>query len=289
MASDRIRKEIAIIGADSTHVSAFTRLINKENIQDEYQVKTVYIDRKSKLDMSVNRIETVINVLKTLDVTLVEGTDNIVSHDAFMILNVDANDHLDAIEKIKHFNKPIFVDKPLVYDKEELKTIAHLIEDEKIQLFSASALRFTPFIKRLSEKVDENTEAIIIKAPFYLEEEIPAFHWYGIHALSMLQGLCQDKIEIGSLKRVDDCYHLKGTVGSIPYMLELFTKDVHDFSAIIKTSTETYEDALVNDHEPLYSYLLKEVLAFFENGVAPISFEETEALLMLCDRLNHMI
>ena len=288
MASNRI-KEIAIIGADSTHVSAFTRLINKEKIKSNYRVKTVYVDRRSELDMSVNRIDTVLNVLESLDVEIVDNINMIENHDAFMVLGVDGNLHLDTIEAIKHFNKPIFVDKPLVYATDEIAKIADYIKEESLQIFSASALRFTPFIKRLKEKVDENTEAIYIKAPFYLEEEIPAFHWYGIHALSMLQGLSQEAIYISSLENKEDIYYLKGHVGEIPFTIELFTKNMHEFSAIIKTSDKNYEDALVNDHEPLYSYLLKEVLDFFEFNQAPITFAETESLLVLCDKLNHML
>lgn len=288
MASNRC-KEIAIIGADSTHVSAFTRLINKEKINNDYRVKTVYVDRRSDLPMSVNRIETILNVLNTLDVNIVEGIEQIEDHDAFMILGVDANYHLDSLEAIKHFNKPIFIDKPLVYQLDELLQIEKYVTEEALQVFSASALRFTPFIKRLKAEINEKTERIQIKAPFYLEEDIPAFHWYGIHALSMLQGLSDQTIEIISLNLQGDTYTLKGSVDNIPFEIGLFTKNMHEFSAIIKNKDQDIEDALINDPDPLYSYLLKEVLVFFETNTAPIAFTETKALLVLCDQLNHML
>lgn len=288
MASNRC-KEIAIIGADSTHVSAFTRLINKEKINSDYRVKTVYVDRRSDLPMSVNRIETILNVLNTLDVNIVEGIEDIEDHDAFMILGVDANYHLDSLEAIKHFNKPIFVDKPLVYQLDELAQIEKYVTEKGLKIFSASALRFTPFIQRLKAEISDKTNLIQIKAPFYLEDDIPAFHWYGIHALSMLQGLSDQTIDIISLNLQGDIYILKGTVDHIPFEIELFTKNMHEFSAIIKNEDRAIEDALINDPNPLYSYLLKEVLVFFETNTAPITFTETKALLVLCDQLNHML
>lgn len=288
MASNRC-KEIAIIGADSTHVSAFTRLINKEKINSDYRVKTVYVDRRSDLPMSVNRIETILNVLESLDVSIVEGIEHIEDHDAFMILGVDANYHLDSLEAIKHFNKPIFIDKPLVYQLDELSKVEKYVTEEGLKIFSASALRFTPFIKRLKAEINEKTNLIKIKAPFYLEDDIPAFHWYGIHALSMLQGLSDQTIDIISLNLQGDIYTLKGSVDHIPFEIELFTKNMHEFSAIIKNEDQAIEDALINDPDPLYSYLLKEVLVFFETNTAPITFTETKSLLVLCDQLNHML
>ena len=105
-----------IIGLDTSHVPAFTKLFNKGETEGELagiKVTTGYTggtdmpasrDRKEKFtqqlrDMGVEIVPTIPELLEKVDVVLLES--------------VDGRIHLEEVRQIFPSGKPVFIDKPV--------------------------------------------------------------------------------------------------------------------------------------------------------------------------------
>ena len=288
MAQDRKRK-IAIIGHDSTHVSAFTkRLFEDEDLSSKWEVSSIYRDLESEMKLSISRRETIEEALKDYPITWYDSLENLENHDAFMVLTVDARMHLKWLKRLAPYHKPVFVDKPLVYDDRECLEILEL-EKAGLPIFSSSALYYSPFVKRLRDTINESTRKIVIEGPMYLEKEVPPFHWYGIHLVTILQRLVGIDLDLQSFEEQANYYRIAFDAKGIECVIHAYPKDKHDFTAMVMNREGLFADTIENDHRPLYDYLLEEVLRFFDHQKADIQLEDTCKMMRCLSQLNdHM-
>jgi predicted dehydrogenase len=134
-----------IIGLDTSHVPAFTKLFNKGETTGELagiKVTTGYTggtdmpasrDRKEKFtqqlrDMGVEIVPTIPELLAKVDVVLLES--------------VDGRIHLQEAREIFKAGKPVFIDKPLTDNEPDLKTFVHWVE-QGLPIMSSSSMRYT--------------------------------------------------------------------------------------------------------------------------------------------------
>ncbi len=283
------KKKIAIIGHDSTHVTAFTqRLFEDADLSKEWQVQSIYRDHQSEMALSRNRQASIEKSLKDYPIAWYDDKRKLEEHDAYMILNVDASYHLDWIERLAVYQKPIFVDKPLVYDSKECDRILQL-EKKGLKLFSSSALYFSPFVKRLADTINESTRKIVIEGPAYREKEVPAFHWYGIHLLTILHRLIGIDFHFKSCEKKANYDRIAFEAKGIECVLHAYPQDMHEFRAMVMNREGLFSDSIVNDQKPLYDYLLKAVLQFFKEGKTSISVQESCEMMKKLSQINHAL
>lgn len=278
------RKTIGIIGSDSSHVNEFVRIINERKDLD-YQVNQVMIENRSDLELSKKRQTETIEKLKNMNIDLVDNIDSLRMADAYMILNLDADLHLDLFKKLSKRNKKIFIDKPITYKIADLEEIIK-IDQQKNLVFSSSAFIFSPFTKRIKAKVNEKSRKLIIKGPLYKVDDIPSFHWYGIHLLSILKAIHNEAVSNLVLSKEDNCYIIKAKSGSLEIEIQAFLKDFHDFDIYLINQSEIYYDSLKNDSKLLYEYLLEGIIDFFDYNTIPFTLQDNYEMLLLLDKLN---
>ena len=182
---------IGMVGLDTSHVTAFTRVLNdktdKNHIAGAQMVAAVK-DSSPDVESSYTRVEKyTIELTGKWGVKLYPTVDELCQHvDAVMIENVDGRPHLrHAIDVIKA-GKPLYIDKPLAGTLEDCVKIYQLAKEHKVPVFSSSSLRFAK--NTLAARAGDYGKVLHCEtfSPAHLEPHHPDLFWYGIHGVESL-------------------------------------------------------------------------------------------------------
>ena len=182
---------IGMVGLDTSHVTAFTRVLNdktdKNHIAGAQMVAAVK-DSSPDVESSYTRVEKYTTELTgKRGVKLYPTVDELCQHvDAVMIENVDGRPHLrHAIDVIKA-GKPLYIDKPLAGTLEDCVQIYQLAKEHKVPVFSSSSLRFAK--NTLAARAGDYGKVLHCEtfSPAHLEPHHPDLFWYGIHGVESL-------------------------------------------------------------------------------------------------------
>lgn len=181
---------IGFIGLDTSHISAFTKLMNDPT--NEHHVRggrivAGYPGGSPDFHLSVNRVAGFTEELKRFGGEILTSPEAVAETvDMVFIMTCDGRAHRSLFERVARFRKPTFIDKPLTTSSADARAIIELAERENIPLMSSSSLRYS---QGLSEALASGTSDIL-GADFYgpLAEEPtqPGFFWYGCHCVEMM-------------------------------------------------------------------------------------------------------
>lgn len=279
-----MKMNIGIVGADSFHVSAFVSLLfEDESFRSQFNSITIYVDKTSDMNLSVNRRSMIIDKLREYDIKWVDDIESLFDLDAYMILSVDANTHLPHFKSLMDLGKPIFIDKPLTYNFDEAKEIESLMLTSKTEVFSSSALRFSPFLEKARIASDLCFDLIELSGPLLFQEEIEGYYWYGIHMLDML-GIFGNEFKIHSIHRDAFKESIEGSVDGKLFNMVGHLNGEYEFKVRIGKDVFSQNQ----DEKDFYYYLLNEIMCFFTSNRAPISFNKTLTTLNLIEEINEL-
>jgi predicted dehydrogenase len=180
-----------IIGCDTSHVVAFTQLINAPQPDGpvaDVEIVAAYPGGSDDLPASVNRLDGFVRKLRDANVEIVDSIDALLSKvDVVLLESVDGRKHLEQARPVFAAGKPVFIDKPLAGSLRDAVEIARLAEKHKVPWFSSSALRFsTPATQlKASSKIGELTGCDVF-SPCELQKNHPDLFWYGVHGVECL-------------------------------------------------------------------------------------------------------
>lgn len=272
---------VGIIGFDTSHVPAFAKVLNDP--QDQWHVPGAvvthgYASFSPDLQASYSRVEGFKrDVTGKYGVKLVDSVDALVAEvDAVLLESVDGRRHLAEARPVIAAHKPLFIDKPLAANYDEAAEIMRLAAEAGSAVFSSSSLRFDANI--LAIKSDLEVGKVIACdafSPAHLDPTNPGLFWYGVHGVEILytfMGAGCQKLACHS----NDAYDLvfgewsDGRIGT----LRGIRAGAGNYGATVfgekKVRQATYSTTI-----PIYSQLLKEIVAFFKTGVAPVPAAET--------------
>ena len=133
------------------------------------------------------------NVEKTraLGVEIVEDPDELAAAvDGILINHDDGSKHLELATRFADKGKPLFVDKPFEATAEKAGQIVALCRQGNTPVMTASALRFSPEIRRVIENVDAGRMvSAMAYAPHSPKPTMPGWIYYAIHAVEPLYTL----------------------------------------------------------------------------------------------------
>lgn len=183
---------LGLIGLDTSHVIAFTSILNNPDHKEHVPGARVVAGFKGgspDLPSSWDRVEKFTEQLrKDFGVEIVDSIPKLCSMvDGVLIESVDGRPHLEQARQVIEAGKPIFIDKPVAASFKAGFEIAKLAEDAGVPWFGGSSLRWTP---QLREAIDpENVGQILgcdAFSPCSLEPHHPDLFWYGVHGVEML-------------------------------------------------------------------------------------------------------
>lgn len=180
--------KLGIIGTDTSHTSAFTKLLNDHAAPDRIpgaQVVAAYKGGSRDIEESIQKADGYAEeVRQKWQVKIVPAIlDLCPLVDGLLLESVDGRSHLAQFREAVKCGKPVFIDKPVASSLSDARAIAALAANASIPWFSASALRFS----EIQDMKNENSTGVIVWAPGPTERHQQLdLSWYGIHGVEML-------------------------------------------------------------------------------------------------------
>lgn len=183
---------IGIIGLDTSHAPAFTKLFNADDTQGalaRMRVVAAYPGGSPDLASSRDRIEGFTHQLSEMGVEIVDSISDLLPKvDAILLESVDGRKHLEQVLPVFKAGKPVFIDKPLSANLTDAIAIDLLAQKYNAKWFSSSSLRFSPSIIRYREdpQLQNQVRGAAAWSPCSLEPSHSDLYWYGIHGVESL-------------------------------------------------------------------------------------------------------
>jgi hypothetical protein len=274
---------LGIVGTDTSHVVAFTRLLNDPSNKDHIpgaRVVAAYKGGSPDLKESWERVEKYAEELKTKHgVEIVPDIATLVGKvDAVLLESVDGRPHLAQFKEIAKGRKPVFIDKPLASTLKDALEIARVARESGVRWFTSSALRFGEGIGALKVPAAEQA-SVIAWGPGPQEEHHQLdMTWYGIHTVEILYTLMgQGCVEVTRTSSADsDVVTGKWKDGRIGVVH--VKRPYAGFGAVVFTKKDNAPRVSGKDLYGGYKGLVAEILKFFQGGPVPV--EEAETLEM---------
>lgn len=270
--------KIGIIGTDTSHVTAFTDLLNNPNAPGHLEGARVVAALKSgsaDIPSSIGRVEEYAGKLeKDFGVKLVASIEELCGEvDCVLMESVDGRPHLAQARVVIAAKKRVFIDKPLAGSLRDAVEIARLAKAAGVPVFSSSAYRYYDSMVELMKTDTGNIRSAISYGPAHLEEHHPDLFWYGIHPTEALFTALGRGCESVVRTTTADTDVVTGTWsdGRTGVLLALRTKPLPHKVSVFGTKAAAEQKPGGDTYAPL----VREIVRFFQTGVAPVSLEET--------------
>jgi hypothetical protein len=269
--------KVGMVGLDTSHVVEFTRRFNDSN--DKEFVPGVHVVAAFKggsrdIPASWNRVD---GFTKTLQekygVKIVDSIDALIAEsDVVMIESVDGRPHLDEALPVIKAHKPLFVDKPLAGSLRDALEIYRQARINGVPIFSSSSLRFYPTLQEMKAADTGQLKGAFSCGPCEVEPHHPDLFWYGIHSTEALYTIMGPGCESVVCTATPDTHVVTGIWkdGKVGTLCGL-RKGATPYRMTVFGSKKVLDEQLEGSYTPL----LREIVKFFQTGVAPVSAAET--------------
>jgi predicted dehydrogenase len=267
-----------IIGLDTSHVEAFTKLLNSPGAKGplaEVRVVAAYPGGSPDIPDSRNRLEGFTKKLRDdFKVEIVASIDELLSKvDVVFLESVDGRPHLEQARPVIKARKPLFIDKPVAGSLADAVAIYKLAKENDVPVFSSSSLRFSPGILKMRNDPAVGTVlGCDAYGPCHLEPHHPDLFWYGIHAVETLFTIMGPGCESVTRVHTKDTDYVTGTWkdGRIGTFRGIRGGKA-DYGALVFGTKGIAPSGGYGGYEPM----VVEICKFFKTGKPPVSAEET--------------
>jgi Oxidoreductase family, NAD-binding Rossmann fold len=276
---------VGIIGTDTSHVPAFSKLLNATG-QDHIagaRVVAAYKGGSKDIEDSSRRVDQYAEEIHTkYGVEIVPDIATLLTKvDAVLIESIDGRLHLEQARLVIAAHKPMFIDKPLASTLEDAREIARLAREAGVPWFSSSSLRFGAI--GASGKVADAT-GVITWGPGPLEpHHYLDLSWYAVHPIEILFTLMGPGCEMVTRTAtadsdVIDCRWKDGRLGTVRAV-----RPYSDYGAVIFRGRESVVSHPKSGDAADYRALVSEIVKFFQSGKPPVSNAETLEIFAFMD------
>jgi len=265
---------LGMIGLDTSHVIAFTQIIN--NPKNNYSCRVVagYPGGSPDMAASADRVEKFTSQLRdTFGVEIVETVEQLCEKvDGVLLESVDGRPHLRQVRPVIAAKKPVFIDKPVAASLADVIEIFRLAKENNVPCWSSSSFRYGEGIVGIRDNKDVGkVKSCDVFGSSSWAEHHPDLYLYGIHPVTALFAVmgtgCQkvtrfrtDGVDmvVGVWKdgRIGTFRDLRGGKSSAPVR-------IYGTKGMIEAKSSGYKP------------LVDEIVRFFKTGKVPVSAEET--------------
>lgn len=268
---------IGMIGLDTSHVIAFTQLLNDPNNKDHVpggKVVAAYKGGSLDIESSYSRVEGYTKQLQEdFGVTIVDTIEELCTMvDVVMLESVDGRPHLEQARPVIKAGKPLFIDKPVAGTLADAIEIYRLAKEHKVPCFSSSSYRYYASLVELLQKDVGEIRGAISYGPASIEEHHPDLFWYGVHpteALFTTMGVgCETVVRTHTPEM--DVVTGQWAGGRVGTLVGLRTGSTPHRVIVFGSKAVEQQEGGGN-----YAPLVAEIMKFFKTGIAPVSARET--------------
>ncbi len=269
---------IGIIGTDTSHVPAFTKILNDPKAKDFVpgaKVVAAFKGGSPDITNSWSRVDKYADeIAQNYGVKIYDSIEEMCKNvDAVLLESVDGRPHLAQATPVILAGKPLFIDKPMAASLKDGLAIFDLAKKHKVPVFSSSSLRFGKETIEVRNGSIGKVQGAETTSPASLHPTHPDLFWYGIHGVESLFTVMGTGCEtVERTTTADGKIQVTGTwkggrKGTF-------------------TENKTYGGKAVGDkgESPVgkydgYAALVREIIPFFQTGKPPVPAEETIEIL----------
>jgi hypothetical protein len=273
---------LGIIGTDTSHVTAFAKVLNDTKSPDHIpgaKIVAAFKGGSPDIESSAKRVDGYAKELnEKYHVEIVPTIGDLCGKvDAILLESVDGRKHLEQAKAAIKCGKPMFIDKPLASTLPDALAIAKAAKAANVKWFSSSSLRWAE--QMISMRSPANKSVTVwgpgpIDKTHYLD-----LSWYAIHPMEMLYALmgtgCVEVTRISSDNDVVVGKWSDGRIGSVQVL-----RPYGDYGAVAFAEKKVIESGKI---KVSYVPMLKEIVKFFQTGVPPVNEDETLELFAFMD------
>ena len=262
---------VGIIGLTTSHVPAFTNLLNDPQASGDLADVKVVAGVTGGIEdnpSSWGRREAYTKELREKGVKIYDSIPEMLKDvDVVLLEEVDGRPHLEMARPVIEAGKPLFIDKPLAGTLADCIAIFRLAKEKHVPCFSASSLRFSAgsLAARGGNSPFGQIKSCTALGPMSIEPHHPDLFWYGIHGCETLFTImgpgCQTVTRAAQDKVVG--VWADGRTGT-------FVAD-KGYGAEVVGTLSSGKTGGYDGYKPL----VVAICQFFKSGTAPVSMEET--------------
>ena len=274
-AADELR--LGMIGLDTSHVTAFTKLLNDSKHKDHVpggKVVAAFKGGSPDIESSWSRVDGYTKQLQDeFGVKIVPTIEELCQQvDAVLLMSVDGRPHLEQAKPVIKAGKPMFIDKPVAGSLRDAIEIFRLAKEAKVPVFSSSSYRYYESLVEVKKANVGEIRSVISYGPAHLEPHHPDLFWYGVHPTEALFTILGTGCETVVRTTTPDTDIITGTwSGGRIGTLHALRKGPTPHKVIVFGTKAVAEQKGSGDYAPL----VREIVKFFQTGIAPVSPEET--------------
>lgn len=266
-----------IIGLDTSHATAFTKLLNDPNAAGDLagvRIVAAYPGGSPDIPSSIDRVpEYTKDLRENHGVEIVDSIEALLEKvDVVLLESVDGRPHLKQAEPVFKARKPVFIDKPVAGTLADAIAIYELAEKSGTPVFSSSSLRYSPGIAAMAQGKVGEVVGCAAYGPCELEAHHPDLYWYGIHGVETLFTImgtgCESvtRIQTPGAELAAGVWK-DGKIGTFRGIRQ----GAADYGATVFGTKGIAPSGGYAGYEPL----VVEICKFFKTGKAPVSAAET--------------
>jgi len=273
---------LGIIGTDTSHVTAFAKVLNDPTSPDHIagaKIVAAYKGGSPDIESSAKRVDGYAKDLaEKYKVEIVPAIADLCGKvDAILLESVDGRKHLEQAKAAIKCGKPMFIDKPLAATYPDAVAIAKAAKAANVKWFSSSSLRWAD---QMTTMKSPSNKSIVVWGPGPIDKShYLDLSWYAVHPIEMLYALmgpgCVEVTRIASDNDVVVGKWSDGRVGTVQVL-----RPYGDFGAVAYTEKKVIESGKI---KVSYVPMLKEIVKFFQTGVSPVNEDETMELFAFMD------
>ncbi|MCA9219298.1 MAG: Gfo/Idh/MocA family oxidoreductase [Planctomycetales bacterium] len=181
---------VGVIGLDTSHSLAFTKILNDANAPADVahcRVVAAYPHGSRDIESSASRIPGYTAEIEKLGVEIVPSIDVLLTKvDAVLLETNDGRPHLEQVLPVLKAGKRVFIDKPIAASLTDAVAIFAAAEKYQTPTFSSSSLRYGQATQAARAGEYGRIVSCETFSPCSLEKTHPDLFWYGIHGCESL-------------------------------------------------------------------------------------------------------
>lgn len=182
---------LGMVGLDTGHVIAFTKVLNDPKAKDHVPGARVVAAVKGgspDIASSWSRVDGYTKQLQEeFGVKLYPSIAEMARHvDVILIESVDGRPHLAQAREAILAGKPTYIEKPAAASYRDAVQIYALAQERKVPVFSSSALRFAAETQAVRNGSIGRVQRAETGSPASLEPTHMDLFWYGVHGVESL-------------------------------------------------------------------------------------------------------
>lgn len=284
---------LGIVGLDTSHCLAFTRILNDPDQPDDQRVDGARVTHawgaEAKPGEEATIAERRAELTERWGVRMVGRPASLVGKvDSVLLLSVDGSTHVSQARPFLAREIPLFIDKPFTNSVAQARALVKLVRASSAPVMSCSALRWAEEVTATRSEFATIGEPIggCFCGPGSHKPGIPGSFFYGIHAAEMMQAVMGPGV---------DCVRSRHTESE-----DVVTVAYRDGrSAVLRFVRGCPEGFWLSvscpggrrlvpvDKGTFYIRMLREIVGMFRTGTPAVPLDDTfeiVALLEACDK-----